>query len=99
MIGYVYIIFLHRNGTVKGTQMITDGVGGGPPQRWLSRFGSTVAGVGDFDKDGIPDLAVTAGDADSGNSRIHILFLNTNGTVRVYSTIGIGIRLIYFTSK
>lgn len=79
-------------------QMITNGAGGGPPQRWLARFGSTVASVGDFDKDGIPDLAVTSGDADSGSSRIHVLFLNSNGTAREYSTIGfngIGKKIIH----
>lgn len=91
-IGAVYIIFLNRNGTVKGDPiMIREGHANGPPQSFQGRFGSTVATIGDFDGDGLPDLIVTAGDASAGSSKIYILSMFRNGTVRKYSVIGFGV--------
>ena len=47
-------------------------------------FGSSVASVGDYNGDGIPDLAVGAyGDDDGGSvaGAVYILFMTTSGTV------------------
>jgi hypothetical protein len=84
--GAVYILFLNKDGTVKGEQKIADGVGG------LSAnldpndfFGRSVEGIGDLNNDGIEDIAVGSSDDDDGDSgagAIYILFLNTNGTVK-----------------
>lgn len=91
-VGAVYIIFLHRNGTMKRDPvMIREGHGNGPPQTYQGRFGSTVATIGDFDGDGIPDLAATAGDAAAGSSKLYILLMLRDGTVRSYSIIGFGV--------
>lgn len=52
-----------------------------------SRFGDGLAEIGDLNNDGVPDLAVGAHDA-GFEGRVHILFMNTNGSVNSYSTIG-----------
>ncbi len=69
----VYLTFLNPDGTVKGQQRI-DTLGG------LS-FGSDVAGLGDLDGDGTPDLAV--GDQfQDGTGVVWVLFLLPDGTVK-----------------
>jgi hypothetical protein len=48
-------------------------------------FGTSIAGLGDFDEDGLDELAIGAiGDDDGGNGKgaVWILSLNSNGTVR-----------------
>ncbi|MAE67175.1 MAG: hypothetical protein CMJ18_23185, partial [Phycisphaeraceae bacterium] len=87
--GAVHVLFLNADGTVKSEQKISSTVGG------LSatlddddRIGRSVAGIGDVDGDGIEDLAVGAindddgGGAGSDRGAIHVLFLNSNGTVK-----------------
>ena len=64
-----------------------EGIFNGPPIRYESQFGSMVAGIGDFNNDGVPDLAVGASDADAGDGTVYLLFLSDNGTVLSYSTI------------
>lgn len=56
----------------------------GPPIRYGSRFGSALCSIGDFDHDGIPDLAVSALDSSSGFSVIYLMFMDANATVRDY---------------
>ena len=89
--GAVWILFLNPNGTVKAEQKISDTVGGfGGGLSNFDNFGSSVAGLGDFDGDGVGDLAVGAvGDADAGDRRgaAWILFLNSDGTVRSHRKI------------
>ncbi|MGI9604578.1 MAG: right-handed parallel beta-helix repeat-containing protein, partial [Acidimicrobiales bacterium] len=84
--GAVHILFLNTDGTVKAEQKISDTTGGLAAtldnDDW---FGISVAGLGDLDGDGINDIAVGAGNDDDGGSNrgaIHILFLNTDGTVK-----------------
>ena len=57
-------------------------------------FGTSVAGLGDIDGDGVPDLAVgvPADDSNVENSgAVHLLFLNQNGTAKNRKVIGNGI--------
>ena len=75
--GAVFILFMNPNGTVRSSQEIGSGVGGGPILPSGSLFGSAVAGLGDLDGDGVPDVAVG-----TAQNRVHVLFLNTNGTVK-----------------
>jgi hypothetical protein len=82
--GAVWILFLKPDGKVKGHQKISD-VGNGFGLNPGDEFGSAVAGIGDLDGDGLPDLAVGAilDDGDGhDNGAVWILFLNANGTVK-----------------
>ncbi|MCP4958646.1 MAG: hypothetical protein GY925_05175, partial [Actinomycetia bacterium] len=84
--GAVYVLFLNADGTVKAEQKISSVTGGltGPLDN-TDNFGASVAGVGDLDGDGIPDIAVGApSDDDGGDGRgaVYVLFLNVDGTVK-----------------
>jgi hypothetical protein len=51
-------------------------------------FGRAVTSLGDLDGDGVTDLAVGApGPAYSSGNAVHVLFLNTNGTVKSHQLI------------
>jgi len=88
----VYILFLKRDGTVKGWKEISQ-QDAGVISSTLS-FGSALAGLGDFDGDGVPDLAAGSLSFDiSGNTngttedqrqggRVHLLMLNRDGSVK-----------------
>ncbi len=91
--GAVHVLFMNSNGTVKSSQKIGSGVGGGPTLVNGDQFGSSVAAVGDLDGDGVTDLAVGANYDDSGGTSrgaIHLLFMNTNGTVKASQQIASG---------
>jgi len=88
--GAVWILFLNEDGTVKLHQKISDTHGAfiGDLDGW--DYFNSVELLGDFDGDGVPDLAVGApGDDDSGTNRgaLWLLFLNTDGTVKDYQKI------------
>ncbi|MCA9108490.1 MAG: FG-GAP repeat protein [Planctomycetaceae bacterium] len=89
--GAVYVLFLNQDGTVKSHQKIsnTEGNFTGTLSN-LNQFGSSLANIGDFDGDGVTDLAVGAtGDHDGGFLRgaVYILQLNSNGTVKSHQKI------------
>ncbi len=84
--GAVYILFLNADGTVRAGQKISD-VEGGLVTALVDngRFGSSVAGPGDINDDGIPDLLVSNHlDDDGGTDRgaAFVLFLDNDGTVK-----------------
>ncbi|MEM9023009.1 MAG: VCBS repeat-containing protein, partial [Bacteroidota bacterium] len=89
--GAVWILFMNANGTVASHQKISDLQGGFTGV--LSnddRFGNILAGIGDVNNDGVPDLAVGAVfDDDGGLNRgaVWILFMNANGTVQAHQKI------------
>ncbi|MBK9387579.1 MAG: FG-GAP repeat protein [Planctomycetes bacterium] len=65
-----------------GTARLLSGIGGAELQRFTGsniddRFGHAVAGAGDVDGDGVPDIVVGAPDADSGGTE--------SGLIRVFS--------------
>lgn len=84
--GALYVLFLDNTGAVKSQSKISSGSAGfvGPVSPGSS-FGEGLAGTGDLDGDGLPDLAVGAwGDDDAGSSSgaIWTLLLNVDGSVR-----------------
>jgi hypothetical protein len=78
--GAVHILFMNKDGTVKDNQkisMLEGGFTGVLTQG--NNFGYGVAGIGDYDNDGIPDIAVAA---PLVSPAIYIIHLNANGTVK-----------------
>ncbi|MDW5290205.1 FG-GAP-like repeat-containing protein [Formosa sp. PL04] len=75
--GAVYILFMNSDGTVQSNQKISATEGGFTDVLSAGDFfGYGVAGIGDYDNDTIPDIAVTA------IGRIYIIHLNNDGTVK-----------------
>ncbi len=76
--GAIYLLFMNSNGTVKSSQKIASGTGGGPTLANDDRFGVSVASLGDLDGDGLTDLAVGANFDDTGGinrGAVYTLFL------------------------
>ena len=73
-------------GDVLGEQKISDTQGGlVTPLVDGDNLGISAVGIGDLDRDGVPDLAVGAQGDDDGASNtgaVYILFLNADGTVK-----------------
>jgi hypothetical protein len=91
--GKAYVLFMNADGTVKASQEIGSGVGGGPALMLGDYFGHSVASIGDLDGDGIGDLAVGADKDDTGGynrGALHVLFMNVNGTVKTSAKIANG---------
>lgn len=84
--GTVYVLFLNTNGTVKSHVKIGSGLSGFPNiLGFEDYFGYGLGNIGDLDGDGIIDLAVGAHRTDDGGvnrGAVHILFMNSNGTVK-----------------
>lgn len=68
--------------TVKNSTLIGSDIGGGPTLAADAQFGAGLAGLGDFDRDGVRGLAVGAPHA----NQVCLLLLNTDGTVK-HSTV------------
>ena len=89
--GAVYILFLNSDGTVKSSQKISSSEGNfkgiiDSGDCW----GNAITGLNDLDGDGITDIAVGSpyrNYYDNELSPLHILFLNSDGTVKSFKTI------------
>ena len=79
--GAVYILFMNSDGTVQANQKISMLEGGfNETLNEGDFFGYGVAGIGDYDNDGVPDIAVSA--PARSNSALYVIHLKTNGTVK-----------------
>ncbi len=76
--GTVHVMFMNSDGTVKRTAEINDNTANGPVLDDGANFGISVAPLGDLDGDGVPDLAAGA----VGNGTVHVMFMNSDGTVK-----------------
>ena len=98
--GAVWILFLNSDGTVQGSQKISDTEGGFTGvldasyimgfETVSNRFGTSLAAPGDLNGDGVPDLVVGGPyDDDGGDLRgaVWVLFLQANGTVSSHQKI------------
>jgi hypothetical protein len=82
--GAAYIVFLNRDGTVQSNQKISALEGGFNETLLESNFfGYGVAGIGDYDGDNIPDVAISA--PSSTNTALYIIHLNRDGTVKTFT--------------
>lgn len=82
--GAVYILFMNAAGGASSFQKISETSGGLGALPNGCAFGSSVAGLGDMNNDGVEDIVVGAPlDDDGGTDRgaAWVLFMNTNGTV------------------
>lgn len=81
--GAVYILFMNSDGTVQSNQKISMVEGGFTETLNEGNFfGYGVAGIGDYDSDGIPDIAVSS--PVPPNNSLYIIHLNADGTVKDY---------------
>jgi hypothetical protein len=84
--GAVWILFMKADGSVASNRKISDTRGGFEGDLDSDdHFGSAVAGIGDLDNDGIPDIAVGAEQDDDGGpdrGAVWVLFMNRDGTVK-----------------
>jgi len=91
--GAVWILFMNANGTVKSEQKISATEGNFSGVLDDEDLFGYVERIGDFDGDGISDLAVGATQDDDGGTNagaVWILFLNTDGTVKSHTKFGGG---------
>ncbi len=92
--GAVHLLYLNSNGTVRKTVEINDLTTNGPVLSNNDQFGHSVTSLGDLDGAGVGAAAVLAvgaanddageGTATGGSDRgaVHLLYLNSNGTVQ-----------------
>ena len=83
--GAVHVLFMGTAGTVIDSVKIAHNTNGGPGLGNSDKFGFSVAGIGDIDGDGIPDIAVGTPEDDergslSNSGAVYILFMNADGT-------------------
>ena len=74
---------MNSDGTVSSNVKISDGLAGFTPSNLEANdnFGSSVANIGDFNKDGIVDLATGATsdeNSDSAEGALYVMFMDSD---------------------
>ncbi|MFO1004062.1 MAG: FG-GAP-like repeat-containing protein [Planctomycetaceae bacterium] len=77
--GAVYVLLMNSDGTVSSSTRIASGVNGGPTLASSSRFGISLASLGDIDGDETGDVAIGIRGA------VYVARLNTDGTVKSHT--------------
>lgn len=86
--GYVGILMMNRDGTVKsGHQLASGGNEFNIVFSNLNYLGRDVAPLGDLDGNGIPDLAVNAARGSEKTPSLFLISLNRDGSVKLYSEV------------
>ncbi len=83
--GAIYIHYMNSDGSVKSTVEINSSTPNGPVLEDNDNYGANIAALGDYDGDGINEIAVAAiSDDGSGSNRgaVHIHFMNADGSVK-----------------
>ena len=81
--GSIYILYMNGNGTVSSYNKISDTQGNfGGILTSIEVFGIAIDTIGDLNNDGVMDIVVGASEYNNSNGAIHVLFLNSNGTVQ-----------------
>lgn len=85
--GAVDLLFRNPDGTVASSARISSASGGlATPPDFFDHFGKSVAGLGDLDGDGTPDVAVGTDTV----GRVYVLLLHPDGSVKTEILIGPG---------
>jgi hypothetical protein len=79
--GVVFVVFLTREGDVKGFTEISSGISNFNDPK-ASLFGVGLVAIGDHNNDGVPDIVVAGDDSDSHTGAIWYLMLKRDGTVK-----------------
>ncbi len=82
--GAIHVMLMNSNGTVSNIIEINSTTTNGPVLHNNDQFGHSIANIGDLNNDGTLDIAVGASGDDAGGSgrgAIHVMFMNSNGTV------------------
>ncbi len=80
--GTAWLMFLHCDGSLDSTVSIDGATGVALADG--DAYGSSVSSVGDLNADGVPDIAIGAindGTGGAASGAVHILFMNSNGTI------------------
>lgn len=103
----VYVLYLKADGTARDYTLIRGDYGGGggnstivgnasyipngPPIFYGSRFGTAVTALSDMDGDGVIELAVSSINSGGGLSRVFIIYITRNSTMKSYTEFGPGV--------
>lgn len=94
--GQMYVLLLNPNNTIKNYQIISKSQGNlNLPNLGYSGYyyiGGTICNIGDFDHDGINDLAIGI----EQKNKVFILLMDATGTVKNTIDIGMNINSGYF---
>jgi hypothetical protein len=88
--GAVYILFMNADGTVSSSQKIADSTGGFGVLTAVDAFGGSISPLGDFNGDGVSELAVgTFLDDTNGTGRgaVYVLFMDRTSSSHLEVTV------------
>ncbi len=82
--GAIHVMLMNSDGSVSSTIKINNNTANGPVLSNFDFFGQSIANIGDLNNDGTLDIAVGAiGDGPGGTNKgaIHVMLMNSNGSV------------------